>query len=189
MQRLSFSVPPSYLTQRQESSKMVSANSILAALTCRTSKSQNVGSYSTNTARNLTLSALLSHSPVPRPPPSGELLALTCHGHCPALCQKLRGGCWDWDFPLPCAPTGAKSFELKSLEPPSWVQVAAGPRGSPGIRPRSVLPRTIIRSPEVRVSSWLSPMSPLWDRSPRLHLFSARENSGDWGLGIGDWAI
>lgn len=39
---------------------MVSANSILTALTCRTSLSQNVGSYSTNTARNLTLPALLS---------------------------------------------------------------------------------------------------------------------------------
>lgn len=109
---------------------MVSTNSALAAPACRTSPPATSSGDSTGLARSPTVSPPSSRITFLPPPPAGERLALTCHGDCPALCQEPRGGCWDWDFPLPCAPTGAKSFEPpKSPEPRSWAQVAAGLRG------------------------------------------------------------
>lgn len=104
---------------------MVSTNSVLTDLGCRISSPQTVSSYKTNTAGILTPLTLTTS--VRRHRPQGNCLPLLVMA---TLCQESRDGCWDWDFPLPCARTGAKSFELlKSPGPPSLAQVAAGLRG------------------------------------------------------------
>lgn len=121
-------LPLSYLTQWQESSKIVSTN-LSSRLWLAELPYSKMSVATDQNGEN-------PDSPRPHLPLSIPIASARQRIACPYLswplpnlCQKPRGGCWDWDFPFPCALTGAKSFKLKSPEPPSWVQVAGGPRG------------------------------------------------------------
>lgn len=126
-----FFLSPSYLTQWQNSTKMVSTNCALTALARRTSPPQILSSYSTNTARILTLPAtsspnLSSH----RLRPQGNCLPLLVMATVQLCARSLARVAGIGIFPSHVLRTGAKSFELfKSPELPSWPQVVAGVRG------------------------------------------------------------
>lgn len=76
---------------------------------------------------------LSPHSPPPTllspPPPAGELLALTCHGDYPALCQEPREGCWTGIFPPTCSGLALKVLSSSKVQTAHPAAVAAGLRG------------------------------------------------------------